>query len=125
MTELPPLPEPPELPWPWPWPDDPNPVPVKAWVQYEDGALGSIIVTGGTLPELARPGRIITEDEYNQLALEMTQAHTARLDAMDAEDAARQAREYADLLMAGIAEETARRLSGYTGPAADSTTTSP
>ncbi|WP_413808102.1 hypothetical protein [Streptomyces sp. OE57] len=119
MTEIP------GIPWPWPWPDyEPNPQPVKAWVQYEDGSLGSLIVTGGNLPELSRPGRIITEDEYNRLTAAIAEAHTARLEAMAEEEAARQEREYQDLTAAGVPEPTARSLSGYTGPAATSSTSS-
>lgn len=108
----------PDFPWPWPWPDwEPNPKPVKAYVRYEDGSLGSITVTGGKVPDLARPGRLIPVEEFNRLTTAMTEAHTARLDAMAAEDAERQVREFRDLRAAGIREETARRLSGYEGPA--------
>ncbi|MGP4091508.1 hypothetical protein [Streptomyces sp. KR55] len=106
-----------------PWPDfEPAPEPVKAWVQYEDGSLGSITLAGLELPVLARPGRVITQDEYHRLSAEMTDAHTARLKAMEDEEAARQVREFRDLTTADIPEETARRLSGYTGPADTSST---
>ncbi|MFB7496102.1 hypothetical protein ACFC09_15645 [Streptomyces sp. NPDC056161] len=113
MTDLP------DFPWPFPWPDhEPNPTPVKAWAQYEDGSLGAVTVTGGELPALARPGRYIPHDEYQLLIAEMTATRNARLEAMGEEEAARQTREYNDLTKAGITEETARRLSGYTGPGA-------
>ncbi|MCF3960600.1 hypothetical protein [Streptomyces fuscigenes] len=109
----------PELPGPpWPWPGcDPTPDPITAWVQYEDGSLGSITVTGGQLPELARPGRLITQAEFETLNAAMSAAHTSRLQDMAEEETARQTREYQDLRKAGIPEETARRLSGYTGSA--------
>lgn len=104
-----------DIPWPWPG-GGPAPAPVRAYVAYDDGSLGSITVTGGKMPPLARPGRVVTLDEYTRLTTAMTEAHTARLQAMAVEDAGRQEREYRDLTEAGIGEATARRLSGYEGP---------
>lgn len=101
------------------WPGEPPTEPIRAWVLYDDGALGQITVTGGQLPELARPGRLITAEEYNRLTVTMADAHAARLEGLQAADTARQEREYEDLVQAGIPEETARRLSGYTGPAVE------
>ncbi|MGW4731851.1 hypothetical protein ACWEQC_22255 [Streptomyces shenzhenensis] len=101
----------------FPWPDDgPAPEPTEVWVLYDDGALGSITLSGLHLPVLPRPGRVITRDEYDRLSAQMADSHAARLKTMDDEEAARQVREFRDLTAAGIPEETARRLSGYTGP---------
>ncbi|MET9818351.1 hypothetical protein [Streptomyces sp. NPDC006355] len=109
--------------FPWPWPDyEPPEEPVTGWVLYDDGSIGSISVTGGKLPVLGRPGRLITKEEYERLTAEMTAAHTARLEAAEAEAAARQAREYRDLTTAGVPDATARSLTGYTGTTAASST---
>ncbi|MEU7323439.1 hypothetical protein ABZ682_23235 [Streptomyces griseoviridis] len=109
--------EPLESTWPWPEVMQPHPEPQTAWVQYDDGCLGAISVTGSEVPELARPGRFISQAEYEELATEMSGAHAARLEALDAIEAERQAAEYAELRAAGIPESTARRLSGFTGKA--------
>ncbi|MFF4755544.1 hypothetical protein ACWD5R_32045 [Streptomyces sp. NPDC002514] len=95
-----------------------TPDPVKGWALYDDGTLGSLTLFGCGLPELPRPGKLITKQEYDRIHAEMMDAHAARLQEMEAVDAARQEREYRHLTEAGIPETTARSLSGYTGPTA-------
>lgn len=101
--------------WPWLGGGDPGPE-TRRWVQYEDGTLGRITTTQRGEPVLARPGRLLTQGEYDVLLTAMRAAHDERVAALKGADAARQVRAYRDLVSAGIPEATARQLSGYTGP---------
>ncbi|MFF4900407.1 hypothetical protein [Streptomyces sp. NPDC001068] len=109
---------------PWPWPDDgleddqPAPQPVVSYVQYEDGTLARMTTGPGVEAGLSRPGRLITEAEYDKLRGEMDDAHHAAVDALKVADQERQARAFQDLVGAGIPEATARTLSGYEGSTA-------
>ncbi|MFE6549638.1 hypothetical protein ACFVHS_14765 [Streptomyces sp. NPDC057746] len=106
-----------ELPIPLPG-FEPAPEPRKHWVQYEDGTLGQLGVIGDEEPVLARPGRLITEAEYDRLRAEMTVAHNQRVTELLAAEDLQQRQDYEDLLALGIPEGMVGRLSGYTPPPA-------
>ncbi|MDX3260847.1 hypothetical protein PV336_16645 [Streptomyces sp. MI02-2A] len=106
-----------ELPIPLPG-FEPAPEPRKHWVQYEDGTLGRLGVAGDEDPVLPRPGRLITEVEYDRLRTEMTAAHNQRVAELLAAEDLQQRQDYEDLRTLGIPEGMASRLSGYTPPPA-------
>lgn len=88
---------------------------VTYWVIYDDGSIGKIETTGGP-PTLPKPGRFVTEEEYRERAEELDAAHREHLERLRREEEARTWADFKALLDAGVPEETARRLSGYTGP---------
>ncbi|MGW0086555.1 hypothetical protein [Streptomyces sp. NPDC003393] len=106
-----------DLPWPWPG-DGPAPEPVKHWVIYDDGVTGQLTVTGDGPPVLSRPGRLVTQEEYEAHRAQMQAAHDERIAELQAAETAEALRQFQDLRAAGIPEATARQLSSYTGPAA-------
>ncbi|MFE9127844.1 hypothetical protein ACFYOF_20955 [Streptomyces sp. NPDC007148] len=106
-----------ELPLPLPG-AEPASEPRKHWVVYEDGTLGQFGATGEGEPALPRPGRLITEGEYNQLSAGMTAAHNRRVAELLAAEDLQQRGDYEDLLACGIPERMASRLSGHTPLAA-------
>ncbi|MGV2914530.1 hypothetical protein [Streptomyces alfalfae] len=85
------------------------------WVIYEDGSVGHVATTGGA-PELAKPGRLVTEAEYQERAGQLAADRQAYLDALAAEDLARTRAAYEAFLAASFPEAVARQMSGYTGP---------
>ncbi|MEV6740464.1 hypothetical protein AB0N14_27340 [Streptomyces sp. NPDC051104] len=97
--------------------DEPAPKPTTHWAVYEDGALGEITVTGDKPPVLSRPGRLVTQVEYQALLTQMTALQDARLAQLRADETAQQLAAFSDLLKAGLSEATARSLSGYLGAA--------
>ena len=87
------------------------------FVIYDDGTLGRIAIEApGEAPRLSKPGRTVTEKEYQAALDELRDTTRALVSTLRDEDAARQEAEYADLRAAGIPVTTARRLSGYDGP---------
>ncbi|HLL36317.1 MAG TPA: hypothetical protein VK545_21095 [Streptomyces sp.] len=86
------------------------------WVIYDDGSTGQITATGESEPDLTRPGRLVTQEEYEARLEEIRAARAAHLEELLEAEAAQQLAEYRDLRAAGIPDATARRLSGYTGP---------
>ncbi|MFJ8143262.1 hypothetical protein [Streptomyces sp. NPDC096013] len=87
------------------------------WVVYDDGSAGLIETTDEEAPLLSRPGRLVTQQEYQARLDELT-AHTATHRAEQAAAEAQQARDdYTALIALGAPDATARRMSGYTGPA--------
>ncbi|MGX1514053.1 hypothetical protein [Streptomyces collinus] len=88
---------------------------VDRYVIYDDGAAGHLQVLDGTEPVLMRPGRFVTEEEYGARVLELREQTARYIAGLTAEDDARQAADYAALLAAGVAEESARRMAGYQG----------
>ncbi|MFD5788560.1 hypothetical protein ACFWH1_18300 [Streptomyces sp. NPDC127037] len=90
------------------------PEPVTYWVLYDDGSAGRIESTSGE-PVLNRPGRLVTEAEYQQRIAELEAANAAWIAEQQAADTARQREDYLALRAAGVPEATARRLSGYEG----------
>lgn len=91
------------------------PPPTRHYVLYEDGTLGLIEHRGQEPPRLARPGRIITEEEYARRRDQWEIAVADHAEKLRAADEERCRADFLALLASGIPEETARRLSGYTG----------
>lgn len=97
-----------------------GPVPgqmVTYWVIYDDGSTGKIDTDTGGAPELLRPGRLVTEDEYMAQVQAVREQQAEHLEDLLDGEAAQQVEDYQALLAAGVPEATARRMSGYTGPA--------
>lgn len=94
----------------------PAPKPEKRWVVYDDGVLGELTVQAGATPVLSRRGRLVTQEEYETRRAAMTAAHEDRLAGLRETEAAQRLQQFKDLHAAGIAEATARQLSGYDGP---------
>lgn len=87
--------------------------------RHADGSVSAHTITGPTAPAAPDGATPVSQAEY-ETELAMVQArrreHAAQLLA---DDERRTGEDYAALRQAGIPEATARRLSGYTGPAAD------
>jgi hypothetical protein len=93
---------------------------VTYYVIYDDGSIGRIVSSNGEQPPLSKPGRFVTEAEYQTRADELEAEHAEHIAEMQAADEARAREDYEALIAAGIPEATARRMSGYTGPAEES-----
>ncbi|WPR52861.1 hypothetical protein SJI45_19180 [Streptomyces sp. S399] len=93
---------------------------VTYWVIYDDGSVGRIEITNGQQePALSKPGRLVSEVEYQERLDELRAEQERRRAERAAEDEARTRTDYLALRAAGVPEDTARRMSGYTGPAID------
>lgn len=87
------------------------------YIAYDDGTIEMFETDqDGMEPVLIRPGHFITKDEYDQLAAEMQAASDAKAAEADAAAAAQRKADYDALRALGVPEDTARRLTGYTGP---------
>ncbi|PSK58004.1 hypothetical protein B0E38_01849 [Streptomyces sp. 111WW2] len=89
---------------------------VDRYVIYDDGTAGQMQVLAGTEPTLSRPGRFVSRDEYSDRLQELREGTAAHLAGLTAEDEARHRADYEALRAAGVAEVSARRMAGYTGP---------
>ncbi|MBC9729250.1 hypothetical protein [Streptomyces sp. TRM68367] len=85
-------------------------------VIYEDGSVGRIEVTAGAVPELSRPGSFVSEERYQERVKALEEVQAARIAEVEAAELGRSRADFLALSLLGLAEETARRLSGYTGP---------
>ncbi|WP_037870683.1 hypothetical protein [Streptomyces sp. SPB074] len=98
----------------------PTPVDVDAesrtfWVLYEDGSAGRIqAVTGGDAPPvLAKPGRVVTEEEHTAYVAKLATRRDTHLAEERSRAQARCQEDYEALRTAGVPEATARRMSGH------------
>ncbi|MGW3447362.1 hypothetical protein [Streptomyces sp. NPDC001076] len=89
---------------------------VVSYVIYEDGTAGRIEVTAGAMPELPRPGTMVTEEVYQAKVAALEELAVKAVADLEAAEQARARADYTALVLLGLGEETARRLSGYTGP---------
>lgn len=94
-----------------------EPVSAVYHVIYEDGTAGRIEVTTGAAPELSRPGCFVEEADYLARVKAMEDLEAAVLADEEAMQQGLAHADYTALTLLGLAEETARRLSGYGGPA--------
>lgn len=97
--------------------DEPEAEPVTYWILYEDGSAGRVQTTTGEEPILTKPGRFVDEAEYTAVFDALRAANEAHVAQLQAEDEQRTREDYEALRAAGVPEATARRMSGYTGPA--------
>lgn len=95
-----------------------QPIPETAtfYVLYEDGSSGEITVSGGETPQLAKPGRIVPAKKYEDRLTGLRAHHEEQSARLVAGDEGRTHSDYEALRAAGVAEEAARRLSGWNGP---------
>lgn len=87
-----------------------------SYVIYDDGTAGRIEVSAGAVPELTRPGTFVDEDDYQARVKALADLEAAVLAGEETAEQARALADYTALTLLGLAEATARRLSGYTGP---------
>ncbi|MFE3032907.1 hypothetical protein ACFXKY_14835 [Streptomyces canus] len=89
---------------------------VVSYVIYEDGTTGRIEVTAGAVPELTRPGTMVTKEVYQAKVAALEEQAAKAVAHLEASEQTRARADYTALTLLGLAEATARRLSGYTGP---------
>ncbi|NBM15779.1 NAD-glutamate dehydrogenase [Streptomyces sp. GC420] len=88
---------------------------VDVFVIYEDGTPAHMQVLAGTEPMLSRPGAFVSRAEYGERVRELREGTAARVAELEAADEAHHRADYDALRAAGVAEDSARRLSGYGG----------
>ncbi|MGW3971213.1 hypothetical protein ACWEFD_18175 [Streptomyces ardesiacus] len=89
------------------------------YVLFEDGSVSLMTSTTGEMPALGKPGRSVSREEYETRQAEIRAAREKYVADLQAEDDRRTREDYEALISSGVPEATARRLSGYTGEAAD------
>lgn len=96
----------------------PAPEPVTFFIIYDDGSIEQQDVEGVDSPEptLSKPGRVAGQIEYEQYRLRLEEQNKIWIAETDARQQAVQKVDYDGLILAGIPDATARRLTGYTGP---------
>ncbi|MCC9686849.1 hypothetical protein [Streptomyces sp. MNU103] len=92
---------------------------VTQYFRTSDGVLASRTTSGAVeepppLPEGATP---LTEEEYTDELAAVEAARQEHAEELVAEDTANTRTDYLALLDTGVPEASARRMSGYTGPA--------
>ncbi|MDX3237197.1 hypothetical protein PV392_16265 [Streptomyces sp. ME03-5709C] len=97
--------------------DDPETEPVTYYVLYEDGSAGLITSTTGQEPVLTKPGRLVDEADYTSVFQTLRVANEEHVAELQAEDEQRTREDFEALIALGMPEATARRMSGYEGPA--------
>lgn len=90
---------------------------VTAYVIYEDGTTERQRYIGqpDVEPVLSKPGRYVTEAEYNAALGEINEANAQGLDQLIAAEVATLKGDFDALVQLGLPEAAARRMSGYTG----------
>lgn len=103
-----------------PAPADTVPEPRTYWVIYDDGSAGraEVVSADDEPPVLAKAGRLVTETEYDAYVAGLAAEREEHLAEVRAQEEAQAREDYEALRAAGVPEATARRMSGYTGPAA-------
>lgn len=86
------------------------------YVIYEDGSIEASTVSDTMEVVLSKPGRIVSEAEYNQRLDLLNEQHAIWLAETRAREDQLLKADYDALLAAGIPEATARRITGYSGP---------
>jgi hypothetical protein len=90
-----------------------------AYVIYDDGSTerqSYIPVEDGESLPLSKPGRYVSETEYDTFLAEINAANDARHDVLlNLEDSTLRG-DYDALITLGLPDDSARRMSGYTGP---------
>ncbi|GAB2327903.1 hypothetical protein AB0N20_22525 [Streptomyces griseoincarnatus] len=94
---------------------------VTQYFRTSDGVLASRTTSGAVdepapLPEGSTP---LTEEEYTAGLAAVEAARQEHAEALVAEDTANTRADYLALRDAGVPEATARRMSGYAGPAVE------
>ncbi|NEA39275.1 NAD-glutamate dehydrogenase [Streptomyces sp. SID11385] len=87
------------------------------WALYEDGSAGriSVVTAEDAPPVLAKPGRVVTEEEHTAYVAELATRRDTHLAEERSRAQARCQEDYEALRAAGVPEATARRLSGHEG----------
>ncbi|MDQ1018986.1 hypothetical protein [Streptomyces afghaniensis] len=88
---------------------------VDVFVIYDDGTPAHMQILAEAKPTLSRPGRLVSEEQYGKRLQELRASSAAHVAALEAQDEARHQEDYEALLGAGVPEESARRMAGYTG----------
>lgn len=90
----------------------------KLYYRTAGGVLASRVVTGESAqaPALPQGATLLTEAEHAQALGEVRAERQEYVDGLVAAAEANQGSDYQALRALGVPEETARRLTGYTGP---------
>lgn len=88
------------------------------YVIYDDGSIETQTITGSGMvePVLDKPGRVTSEAEYKQYLAVLEERQSIYVAEQTAAEQSALKGDYDALRAAGIPEETARRITGYTGP---------
>lgn len=87
------------------------------YYRFPDGSVAMRTITGGdgtALPPLGATE--ITEEEYRAAYADLVERHRQQREEQEREEQERSQADYFALRAVGVPEETARRLTGYTGP---------
>ncbi|MEU6594800.1 hypothetical protein ABZ923_37335 [Streptomyces sp. NPDC046881] len=88
---------------------------VDLYVIYDDGTPAHMQVLAGMEPVLSRPGRFVSLEEYGERRQELQDGITAHIASLEKADEIRQENDFEALIALGVPEDSARRMSGYTG----------
>lgn len=86
---------------------------VDAYVLYDDGTASHMQVIEGQEPQLARPGRFVTAEEYAARLQELHEQSAAYVAELEAADEARHRADFEALVGLGVPEDSARRMAGF------------
>lgn len=94
---------------------------VTLYYRTAEGALVSRVITGEDVEAPSPPdgATLLTEEEHAAALADVEAARRQHAEELVAADEANQRADYEALITTGVPEATARRLSGYTGPAAE------
>lgn len=82
---------------------------------YDDGSISRVENLSGEEPQLLKPGRYVSAEEYQAAYDAISAKREEYVAELRAADEARTKGDYDALIAAGIPDATARRLSGYEG----------
>ncbi|MEV5929916.1 hypothetical protein ACPCSG_27035 [Streptomyces cellulosae] len=83
------------------------------FVLYDDGTASHMQVIEGQEPQLARPGRFVTAEQYEARLQELHDQNAAYVAELEAADEARHRADFEALVGLGVPEDSARRMAGY------------
>lgn len=91
---------------------------VTFYLIYEDGSVESQTVPDvpGVAAFLSKPGRVAGKVEYDQYLAKLEEQHAIWLSETHAREQQVKKDDYDALIVAGIPDATARRITGYEGP---------
>ena len=82
---------------------------------YDDGSIEQQRIEGADDPILSKPGRLVSEEEYQQALSVLVEHHADMVTSLETAEQQSIRSDYETLIATGIPEGTARRLTGYVG----------
>lgn len=89
--------------------------PSTTYIVYDDGTTERHVSQDGSAPILARPGRIVAEEEFTAAREALVAQHDALRDGLLRTEAAAMKSDYEEMIALGVTPAAARRMSGYYG----------